>query len=67
MKYNLHYIHLINSETMETKEIFWMSASREHLIKEINTIAKCYNNHGYDIDKIKIFDADRKLVVSYDL
>lgn len=67
MKYNLYYIQLINTEDMETTEISRMSSSREHLMKEVNAVAKCYNDHGYDIDKVRIFDANKKLVVSYDL
>lgn len=67
MKYNLYHIQLINTENMETVEISRMSASREHLIKEVSAVAKCYNDHGYYIDKVRIFNTNRKLVVSYDL
>lgn len=67
MKNNLYYIMLIDSETMETVEISRMSMSREHLIKEISAVAKCYNAHGYSLDKVRIFNTDKELLVSYDL
>ena len=67
MKYNLYYIQLISTEDMETLEISRMSSSREHLVKEANAVARCYNDHGYDIDKVRIFNTDRELLVSYDL
>lgn len=67
MKQNLYYIHLISSEDMEILEISRMSSSREHLMKEINTVAKCYNLHGYSIDKVRVFNTSKKLLMSYDL
>lgn len=67
MKHNLYYIQLINIEDMETIEISRISNSREHLIKEINAVVKCYNTHGYDINKIRVFNADKELLISYDL
>lgn len=67
MKQNLYYIQLINTEDMETVEISRTSSSREHLIKEANAVAKCYNTHGYDIDKVRIFSSDKELLISYNL
>ena len=62
-----YYIQLINTEDMETIEIFRTSSSCVHLIKEVNTVAKNYNLHGYYIDKIKIFNLDKELLISYNL
>lgn len=67
MKHNLYYIHLISTEDMETVEITRTSGSKEHLIKEANAVAKCYNTHGYDIDKVKIFSSNKELLISYNL
>lgn len=67
MKYNLYYIHLIDLEEMETVELSRMAIGPGHLIGEIQAVAKCYNSHGYNIDKVRIFDTDKKLLVSYDL
>ena len=63
----LYYIQLISMEDMETIEISRMSPSREHLIREVNAVAKCYNAHGYSLDKVRIFNTDKELLVSYDL
>ena len=67
MKYNLYYIHLIDSEEMETVEISRMAVGPGYLIGEIEAVARCYNDYGYSLDKVRIFNADRELLVSYDL
>ena len=67
MKHNLYYIHLISTEDMEIIEISRTSNSREHLMREVNAVTRCYNAHGYDIDKIRVFNADKELLISYDL
>lgn len=67
MKYNLYYIHLIDSEDMERVEISRMALGPGYLIGEINAVARCYNSHGYSLDKVRIFNTDRELLVSYDL
>lgn len=67
MKYKLYYIQLIDTEEMETVEISRMALSPGYLIGEIEAVAKCYNSHGYNLDKARIFNTDRELLVSYDL
>ena len=67
MKQNLYWIHLISIEDMETLEIFREATSHEHLIKEVNAVAKCYNTHGYYINKVRIFNSDKELLISYNL
>ena len=67
MKYNLYYIHLLDSEDMETIEISRMALGPGYLIGEIEAVARCYNSHGYSLDKARIFNTDRELLVSYDL
>lgn len=67
MKYSLYYIYLIDSEEMETVELSRMALGPGYLIGEIQAVARCYNSHGYSLDKARIFNADRELLVSYDL
>ena len=67
MEQNLYFIQFIDTEEMETYEITRTSNSREHLIKEANAVARNYNLHGYGIDKVRIFSADKKLLISYNL
>ena len=67
MKYNLYYIHLIDLEEMETVKISRMAIGSEYLIGEIEAVARCYNSHGYNLEKVRIFNTDRELLVSYDL
>ena len=67
MKYNLYYVHLIDLEEMEIVEISRMAIGPGYLIGEIEAVARCYNDHGYSLDKVRIFNADRELLVSYDL
>ena len=59
-------IQLISTKDSEVVNISRTATSEEHLRREIKTVAKCYNNHGYSIDKVKVF-ADKELIASYDL
>lgn len=62
-----YYIQFISTGDMEIYEITRTASSRAKLIKEANTVAQNYNLHGYDIDKVKIFNSDKELVVTYNL
>lgn len=63
----IYWVQLHNTEDMETIEISRISSTLERLIKDMEAVTKCYNNHGYNIDKIRIFDGNKKLLVSYNL
>ena len=63
----LYWIQLINTEDMETVEISRISSSIERIVKDMEAVSKCYNSHGYDIDKIRIFDMNKELLLSYNL
>lgn len=67
MKYNLYYIHLIDLEEMEIVELSRMAIGPSYLIGEIEAAARCYNSHGYSLEKVRIFNTNRELLVSYDL
>lgn len=63
----LFWVQLYDTSDMSCLEISRISSSLERLIKDMKAVVKCYNQHGYDINKIRIFDTDKKLLVSYDL
>ena len=60
-------IQLISTKDSEVVNISRTATSEEHLLKEIKAVAKCYNDHGYSIDKVKVFNTDKELIASYDL
>ena len=63
----LYWIKLYDTEDMSYVELSRISSSIEHLTKDLKAVVKCYNQHGYNLDKVRIFDTDKKLLVSYDL
>ena len=63
----IYWVQLYDTEDMETIEISRISSSLERLIKDLKAVTKCYNDHGYNIDKVRIFDGNKKLLVSYNL
>lgn len=64
---NLYNIQLIDTEDMDVVEIIRASPNMESLIKEVIAIANDYNNDGYFIDKIKIFNRDYEFITSFNL
>ena len=64
---NLYNIQLIDTEDMDIVEITRIAPNMEYLIKEVVAIAINYNNHGYFIDKIKIFNKDYEFITSFNL
>ena len=64
---NLYIIQLIDTEDMDVVEIIRASPNMESLIKEVIAIANDYNNDGYFIDKIKIFNRDYEFITSFNL
>ena len=63
----LYWVQLYDTEDMETIEISRISSTLEHLIKDMEAVTKCYNDHGYNIDKVRIFNGNKELLVSYNL
>ena len=59
-------IQLISTKDSEVVNISRTATSEEHLRREIKAVARCYNDHGYSIDKVKVF-TDEELIASYDL
>ena len=64
---NLYNIQLIDTEDMDVVEIIRTAPNMERLIKEVIAIANDYNNDGYFIDKIKIFNRDYEFITSFNL
>ena len=64
---NLYNIQLIDIEDMDVVEIIRTAPNMERLIKEVIAIANDYNNDGYFIDKIKIFNRDYEFITSFNL
>ena len=67
MKQNLYWIHLISTEDMEVIEFSRTATGLEKMVRDTGAIADCYNLHGYDINKVRIFNEDKELLISYNL
>lgn len=63
----LYWVQLYDTEDMSYVEISRISSSLERLIKDMEAVTKCYNRHGYNINKVRIFNGNKKLLVDYNL
>lgn len=58
----LYYAQLIDTSDMSYVEISRLASTLERLINDMSTVVKCYNRHGYNISKVKVFNGNKKLL-----